>query len=164
MTNVIETEGTDLGGESFEWMVGSSISDIVFLEPHSWRLLLSKGGKCSMDAGIWRLSTREGIVACAEDHGHPFGLPQPVDVRELALTALGQARVTSATVGEFAPDLVLRFEGGLVLELLTTSFAYECWEVADPSGRHVVVNGSRGAFTWREAPTQTEPPGVPGER
>lgn len=141
MGKVIQMETADLGDESFEWMVGSTIRDIVFKEPHTWRIVLSNGGVCSLDGGTWRLSSTTGIISCSDDHLHQFGLPKRVDAAREARAAVGNSPVVSAAVSEFAPDLVLRFDGPITLELLALSRGYECWQVTHPSGRSLVVSG-----------------------
>ena len=61
------------------------------------------------------------------------------------------ARVIVARVRDGAPDLEVRLSNGLVLEVLTLSAGYECWQTCDPSGR-CVVSGGRDASTWLEHP------------
>lgn len=147
MGKIIRPDRTDLGDESFVWMVGSTVSDIVFIEPYSWRIHLSNGGLCSLDDGNWRLSTTEGVIASSDDHGHQFGLPRPVDARAEALERVRDVSITRALVREEAPDLILHFDDA-ILELLALSSGYECWQVRDPSGRNIVVDGRRNASTW----------------
>jgi hypothetical protein len=113
-------------------------------------LIFSNGGWVQMDSGTWRLSLPSGIVVCSDDRGHQFGLPAPVDSIAQAIAAIGKTRVTNAFVRAGAPDLVVEFENQLVLDVLATSFGYECWKVTDPSGWTVVVHGSGEASGWQE--------------
>jgi hypothetical protein len=92
------------------------------------------------------------MLVCSNDHGHPFGLPAPFDALARARSALGAARVTEVKIRNAAPDLVIRFDNGVVLELLVLSSGYECWETSDASGRCVTTNGNRDASTWRQKP------------
>jgi hypothetical protein len=154
MGNIIHGVTTNLEEESFDWMIGASVSEIAFLEPYSWRFHFSAGGSCQLDATPWRLVGAQGIVASSEDHLQGFGLPAPGDSREVALATLASTRVLDARLRENAPDLLIRFEGDLVLELLVHSRCYEGWITCDPSGRCLVVHGTRSAATW-QTPSST---------
>jgi len=121
-----------------------------FAEPGSWWFELSGGGAFSTHGGTWRLSSLERMLACSDDHLHPFGLPAPFDALRTARDALGNARVVGARVRDHVPDLEIRLSNGLILEVLALSAGYECWETCDPAGRCVVVNGSRDASTWKK--------------
>jgi hypothetical protein len=91
------------------------------------------------------------MATCSDDHGHRFGLPAPVDAAAAARAAMAGATIVDARVRDGAPDLVLRFENGVTLELLALSSGYECRQTRDPSGRCLVVSGSRHASTWTES-------------
>jgi hypothetical protein len=150
MSQIIRATATSLEGEDFTWMVGRSISDVSHAEPYSWYFTFSEGGQCSVDGGTWRLTSPEAPMTSSEDHGHVFGRPEALDARAAALAAVRDRRVVRVSVRSTAPDLVIELDGGVVLEILALSVAYECWQVCDPAGRCVVVSGSRHASTWNQ--------------
>lgn len=150
MGGVVRTQPARLEDEDFRWMVGRSITEIDFAEPDSWWLRFSGGGQLSTHHGVWRLLAEGPMVVSSEDHGHQFGLPEPVDVVGESLDALRGSRVNTVRVRDGAPDLELCLSNGLVLEVLALSMGYECWETRDPAGRCVVVSGSRTASVWQE--------------
>lgn len=139
-----------LDKDHLAWMIGATVTAIDFYGTNCWTIDFSNGGYVQGDPGTWRLSRASGIIASSEDHGHQFGLPAPVDSAAQAIAAIGKARVTEAFVRAGAPDLVVQFENQLVLDVLASSFAYECWKIANPSGWTVVVHGSGEAGGWQE--------------
>jgi hypothetical protein len=158
---VVVAVPVQLGNELVQWLVGQSVDDVKFAEPGSWWLDISGGGAIAAHGGTWRLSTRDRMVASSEDHGHHFGLPAPLDAVDSLRSRIKGALVTESSIRDGAPDLVLRFDSGLVLEVLALSIGYENWEVRDPNGRCIVVHGSRDAATWQDPPSRTQPPSRP---
>lgn len=149
---MIRAEPSNLAEEKFGWLVGRSIDEVRFAEPSSWWIQFAGGGTLAMHGGVWRLIKSGSMVACSQDRGHRFGLPEPFDAVGTARTALRNARIEGARIREGAPDLELCFSGGLVLEALALSRGYESWEIRDPTGRCLVVHGSRDASTWHDQP------------
>ena len=141
----IAAERTRLEEEDLGWMLGRSVGEVSFAEPGSWWFRFAGGGHLCTHGGPWRLSTREGMFLCSDD------LPSAEAGVEGARGALERVHVVAAEVGAPAPDLVLRLENGLVLELLATSVGYECWETCDPTGRCLTTMGTRAASRWQQS-------------
>ncbi len=150
MPHIITTTHTPLDREDLAWIVGTTVRELTFAEPHSWYFRLSNGGLCTCDAGTWTLEAPQGIVASSDDHGHPFGLSEPFDARAVAMKALDGERVVRASVAAGRPDLILEFAKGLTLAVLALSIGYECWQLRDPNGRNLAVTGGRVASTWQD--------------
>jgi hypothetical protein len=148
---MIEGKPCRLEEEDFGWMVGRSIAALDFAEPESWWFGFSGGGQVATHGGAWRLFSAERPVISSCGHGQRFGRSEPVDAIAAARNATRDALVVSARVRAGAPDLEVRLSNGLVLEVLALSAGHECWQARDPSGRCVVVHGSRDAATWQEA-------------
>ena len=91
--------------------------------------------------GPWRLIAEGRIVLSDGDDGEQFGLPAPVDALTEARKVLDDKTVATVTAAEVTGDLEITFDGGVVLQLLSTSSGYEAWNatVATPAGGTVTV-------------------------
>src|SRR5262245_53342123 len=127
----IHAQSTHLADESWTWLIGATVVAIEHDE-HTWRFLFSNGGQCQADGGTWTLAGPSGLVAASDDHGHKFGLPAPVDCIGEAMAALRGHQVVDAVVSHGRPDLVIRFDSQLRLDVLALSRGYECWCTTDP--------------------------------
>jgi hypothetical protein len=88
------------------------------------------------------------LVLTSEDHGHPFGLPAPVDAHAQAEARLTGRRVTGVRVRPETADLLLEFEGGLLFEALANSSGYEPWAFRAP-GIDLVALGGGGVAIFQ---------------
>ena len=144
----IEPRQVDLSLEDLDWLKGRAALDVRFEEPESWWFDFSDGAFVASDGSPWRLLTADRVVACSIDHGQPFGQGRPLDQLSLTRFAIQNRVVRGIEVGPVAPDLIISIDGGLRLEILAVSTGYECWQVRDPKGRTLVVNGARQAFAF----------------
>ncbi len=108
-------------------------------ETQDWVFALS-GGMALRVAAPWRLVSDGQIVVGWEDDGQPFGLPQPCDARQRCASLVSGRRVESAIVGPLG-DLVVRVEGGTVVEVFNASCGYEGWQLHGPGERWLVAQG-----------------------
>jgi hypothetical protein len=122
------------------WIDGSEMSAVSLVEPVSWWFKFSDGASLRVDAQ-WRVVTEEGVQVTSADHGHQFGLPEPVDAGGRAMRVLAHAKVLGAAVLKPAGDLVFDFSNGAKLEILTTSSAYEGWSLTSPNGDEIIGLG-----------------------
>lgn len=90
---------------------------------------------------LWRLSIRGAITLTSRDHGHQFGLPQPVDAYAVATSVLRGSTVLVASLDEESGDLTLEFANGYLLQLLNDSSGYEPWNLTAPAVRIVALGG-----------------------
>jgi len=95
----------------------------------------------------WRLLGADSLLLCADDHGHPFGLPAPLDGAARVLEIVGSARIHAVRLGARVPDLLLEFEDGHLLEVPLDSCGYEAWEAGDGAEERWVAGG--GGRLWR---------------
>jgi len=98
----------------------------------------------------WRLLGPDSLRMCAEDHGHQFGLPAPLDGAARVLTIVGVARIHAVRLGTRVPDLAWEFEGGHLLEVPLDSCGYEAWEAGDGAEARWIAGG--GGKLWRVVP------------
>jgi hypothetical protein len=122
------------------WMIGASIGDVQLIEPVSWWFRFVSGGSIRADT-LWRLIGESGVRVTSEDHRQMFGRSTPVDSAGEVMRALSNVAVTRASITETTGDLVLEFENGLRIDILTTSCAFESWSVFSPSGEEIVALG-----------------------
>lgn len=110
----------------------------VLEQDFAWEFTFSSNLKLRVDC-LWRLLVSGRIATTSEDHGHRFGLPNPVDCAVELRRLLGTP-VTAASVRSGTVDVSLSFDD-LLLEIIATSAGYEAWVL---SGRNVIVVGQPG--------------------
>ncbi len=93
----------------------------------------------------WRFIVPESIVVTSEDHGQPFGLPQPVDAARGVLSRTGSLLVTAASIHPTTGDLTERL-GDLELQFLQMSSGYEAWRLFH-QGTEIICTGG-GDITY----------------
>ena len=91
--------------------------------------------------GFWRLLISEKIAFISLDHGHQFGLPEPLDLIEEVTKALSGQRLEKIEIARNTSDLVLTVSGGIKLEIYTASTGYESFEFSISGNRYVAVAG-----------------------
>ena len=92
---------------------------------------------------LWRIKVDGRVALTSYDHTQQFGLPVPVDAHTEASSRLKDARVLNVRLDEKSADLILEFDRGLRLEVLTDSSGYEPWNLHAP-GVHLVALGGGG--------------------
>ena len=121
-------------------MIGASIRDVRLVEPVSWWFRFVDGGSIRAET-VWRLVVQGGVRTTSQDHGQRFGRSTPVDSAEAATAALSKSLVRRTSITNDTGDLVLEFENGFRLEILTTSSGYESWSVSSPTGEETLALG-----------------------
>jgi len=101
----------------------------------------------------WRFITPERIEVTSEDHGHPFGLSQPVDAIERVMSRLAGVQVQSVSCNPKTGDLCVFFGESLYLQFLQMSCGYESWRAHSKLGQSICLGGGEIAY-FRETPTQ----------
>ena len=97
-------------------MVGDRVRVISFVEPESWFFKLVSGGTLRVET-LWRIVRVGKIQATSADHGHRFGLPQPVDSAARAKLSLLDATVRQASIIQDTGDVVVDFDNDSRLEV-----------------------------------------------
>ena len=92
---------------------------------------------------LWRIKVDGRVALTSYDHTQQFGLPAPVDAHTEASSRLKDARVLNVRLDEKSANLILEFDRGLRLEVLTDSSGYEPWNLHAP-GVHLVALGGGG--------------------
>jgi hypothetical protein len=121
-------------------MVGKRVGAVRLREPASWFFEITDGGTLRADT-LWRIVAAGRVEATGADHGHRFGLQEPVDSAARASRALSDSTVRHASVLRDTGDVVLEFDNGARLEILTTSSGYEGWSIVSPTGVEVIGLG-----------------------
>ena len=147
MDPVIRVERVDFRELDLSWMVGRTLIPVNFHEPGLW-IFDVDGGLLSVECP-WRALEGGRLRRSSEDHGHPYGLPAPVDSLAYVREFLRGRAVTAARAREGTLDLVIEFGPERVLEVLPLSSGYEAWILADPFGRSFVAQGGGNLAAWR---------------
>lgn len=106
---------------------------------HSWCFGFS-GDSVIVTESAWRLIVDGRIAVSSEDHGHPFGRPEPVDAASSAQWVVGQ-KVEAASISECTGDLTVEFSGKTQLQLLQVSSGYESWRLRTSGGETICTGG-----------------------
>lgn len=106
-----------------------------------WSFMFTDDEILIRDAQPWRLLDGERIVVTSEDHGHPFGLPAPLDAAERVLAAVSGKVVVAACISRITSDLMIDFGGYLHLQCLQMSCGYESWRLAVRGSETICLGG-----------------------
>ena len=129
-------------------LIGHSLLNVSFdSDALSWLFDFSDSTRIRSDSP-WRLIRDGRIVICSEDHGQQFGLPEPVDAEGKCYSHIGGAIVGSAEIRADTRDVVIGFESGVRLEIITLSSGYESWQVTEPGGRMIIAQGGGNLVEW----------------
>ena len=90
----------------------------------------------------WRLINDDRIVVTSEDHGHQFGLPEPVDAVSVLSSIVGRT-VERVGIDASSGDLTLEFSGRVRLQLLQMSSGYESWSLSSRGGEIICTGGGK---------------------
>jgi hypothetical protein len=119
-----------------EWLKGRTCTRVVGSSPSNLRFEFGDG---TLHAeGLWRVIEEGAVVLTSRDHGQWYGLPEPVDANQQASKRLQGQRVRDVALNEASADLVIVFEAGQRLELLTETSGFESWTFTAP-GVHLVA-------------------------
>jgi len=123
-----------------ESLTGRRLGEIRLVEPISWWFEFVGGGAIRADT-FWRLVHGERVHTTSDDHGQVFGLPRPVDSASSARDVVSASFVREVRIAPATGDLLVDFENGARLEILTTSSGYESWSLFLPNGDEVIGLG-----------------------
>lgn len=105
-------------------------SQVVSVEKRDYSWFVAFGPSITVATEtLWRLIGQDRIIVTSEDHGHQFGLPEPVDASSVMLSRLRGRAVTAAAIDASSGDLTITFGESLLAQFLQTSFAYESWRL-----------------------------------
>jgi hypothetical protein len=124
-----------------EWLIGRTCVRVCEHYPHNFSFEFEPG-VLAVDC-LWRVVAGGRLARTSQDHGQQYGLPAPLDAYAEAASLLRGRRVTATRLREETADLVLDFEGGVSLEVLSDSSGYEPWKLTAP-GVHLVALGGGG--------------------
>jgi hypothetical protein len=129
-----------MSSTDLNWMVGDRVRAISPVEPACWFFELASGGTLRVET-LWRVVAGGRVEATSADHGHRFGLPEPVDSGARAKLALSDARVRRASIIHDTGDVVVDFDNDSRLEILTISGGYEGWSIVSPTRDEIIGLG-----------------------
>jgi hypothetical protein len=97
----------------------------------------------------WRFVNGDRIVVTSEDHGHKFGLPNPVDASVCVLSAVQNTLIQSARIDTATGDLFVYFSDRTFLQFLQMSGGYEAWRLF-VGDREFICTGGGGIATFNK--------------
>jgi hypothetical protein len=129
------------------WLVDKSLQESE-KKDYSWFFIFSGSGSISTESP-WRLLNAERIVVTSEDHGHPFGLKEPIDAAIRVRETIKEKKVVAYLIRERTSDLIVKFEDDICLEFLQLSCGYEAWRACHP-GVEVICLGGGGVEVFKD--------------
>ncbi len=141
-STVVPYEQVDLS-----WMAGRVVREVAGFEGGCWRFVFEQWEYIQTGC-LWRIVKDNRLILTCEDHGQQFGLPAPIDAGSKAMEEFASAPVRAVVLREATGDLLIEFEQGLRLEIISNSAGYEAWEVHGPGRVCVVAQGGGQMSTW----------------
>jgi hypothetical protein len=124
---------------NFDWLLNNRLSQVE-KKDFTWFFTFESGGSVSIDSA-WRLISTDGIIVTSEDHGHPFGLPEPVDAGNRVLTAVKNKHIVNYLCSKPTSDLTIAFEGEIQIQFLNMSCGYESWTMWNDNIQTICLGG-----------------------
>jgi len=106
----------------------------------SWTFLF-EDNIYAISSGFWRLLKGKVIQAVSLDHGHQFGLPQPLDLTQQITEDLTGNILTGIKVKRNTSDLILTLTNGFEIEIFTSSIGYETYNFKVDNKRYIRLGG-----------------------
>jgi len=130
--------------DDFKSFVGTSLRSLE-RKDYSWFFVFGDSLRIDTES-FWRFVAPEGIIVTSEDHGHQFGLPQPVGAAQRVTSRLAGHRIQSVGCDPQTGDLLVTFEERLCLQFLQPSCGYESWRATTPYGESICMGGGEIAY------------------
>ena len=130
--------------QHLKWLVGNSLI-AVRKQDYTWFFDFKDGAWIATESN-WRLISPEAIVVTAEDHGHKFGLPQPIDAINRIFALTNGHPLESYEIAGVTSDLTLFFENGASIQFLNLSCGYESWRAGNAVAEVVCLGGGGLSF------------------
>ena len=126
---------------SIEWLTGTTCTRVYENYPQNFTFEFGEG-ILAVDCP-WRVIEGGRLRRTSEDHGQQYGLTAPLNAYAEAEKLLVGRRVMASRLREGTSDLVLEFEGDILLEVIAVSSGYEPWNFTAP-GVHLIAIGGGG--------------------
>ena len=97
-------------------------------------------------SGFWRFLKDGEINLVSLDHGHQFGLPNPVDLQELINEKCRGQKVLELKVKDGTGDLHVVMTTGLILEIFIASTGYETYQFSCGGKQYIGMGGGEIAI------------------
>ena len=107
---------------------------------YSWFFVFTDDLSISTESS-WRFINAGRIVVTSDDHGHQFGLPDPVDAAESVCSVLQESEISSARIDETTGDLFVVFSNAAYLQFLQMSSGYESWRLCVQGDEFICLGG-----------------------
>lgn len=140
-TVVIESKPVDAPPELMTWLVGSELESIEVFEVELWVFQVRPAGWFQTQ-NPWRLLRGDELQVTSSEHGHQYGLPEPINSADLAMSKVSGLAIESVIMPAKSGDLILAIEAEFRLEILSLYRGYESWQASDPEGNEVIMHGS----------------------
>jgi hypothetical protein len=125
-------------------------------EPLDYDWLFRFSGDVTVQTGsAWRLLDHSRLKVTSDDHGHSFGLPEPVDAAARVMSTTAARPVRAASIVVKSGDLLIDFGDEVQLQLLQMSCGYESWHLRIGETQVTCCGGGR-VVQYREDPIRPD--------
>jgi len=101
---------------------------------------------CVQVSGFWRALENDRIVLVSLDHGHQFGLPNPINLVEEITSLLRGDILMELSVDAETADLTLLLTNNHKLEILIASAGYETYQFSIQNKRYIGLGSGEIAY------------------
>jgi hypothetical protein len=122
-----------------DWLLNQRLSQVE-KKDFSWFFTFAQSGSIATES-FWRLITPERILVTSEDHGHLFGLKEPVDAAKCVMSTIENRMITHYSCPDICSDLILYFEDKIELQFLITSGGFESWRAMNDNVQVICMGG-----------------------
>ena len=122
------------------WLFGQCLRQVEPPEFDRWVFTFANGGSIVVECP-WRLLHDGSIVISSADHGHKYGLPQPLNAASEISRLLADQRIEAVAVDGGTADLHITFASQYELQILPLSIGYEAWQSFSPDGYQGIAQG-----------------------
>lgn len=106
----------------------------------SWTFLFTDNIYAN-STGFWRLLKNKKILDVSLDHGHQFGLPNPLDLSKKVTGELTGKNLTRIKVDKNTGDLILTLKEGYEIEIFIASTGYETYYFRIDNKQYIGLGG-----------------------
>jgi hypothetical protein len=124
---------------NFDWLIGLACTGVSPSTEHSSAFRF--GNATLVVESLWRISRDGRLRRTSNDNGQRFGHQTAVDANSEATELLAGRRIAEVRVEPLRGDVVIRFDGEVILEVITDSAGYEAWTLSAPGRSLVAASG-----------------------
>lgn len=127
---------------NLNWLIGSIIEQVEY-DGQTQRWIFTVSGQSILYVNCpWKLISAAKVSLASGDHGQQYGLAHPIDVAVKALDFLAGRKIGSIIPDKVTSDLIINFEGDVILRTFSDSSGFEAWQLIGLQGAEYIAQGN----------------------